>query len=834
MLTYVIAILIVVVVFATLYAPSRKKQKSTEETESESRRDFLLNKHKELFDSLLSHPLTREQRESIVDDSRRTLVIAAAGSGKTTTLIGKYAFLLREGLASPGEILILAFNKDISEEVRDRLKKLLSVDAEVFTFHAFGRKLLTRAEGAKKVDRLAESSDDGLLTTSNIRKVVEKAKKTCPEIESWISEFRLLCPHHQIEEFARNKKEYDEAVRGYPYKRDYSRQGEKFKPMRIPSLDGEHWVRSQQELAIVNSLIMKGVKVEYEKPYPGLDTSYNPDFYYPEIDLWHEHFAIDKDSRSFFGQKYVEEMEWKKKLLKTQNADCLFTYSHEYYDGGLLEKIFQKLDRQGASYNPLSEEEINRRLEELYIDDTYGLISTCVKLAKTNGLDTASISRRLDSLNDRFRSGKFKRFFLPIFESYQKTLEENDTLDFEDMISRPTGYLIDRNGNELPRERYKYVLVDEFQDLSECRKKFLAQILHSDSRLFAVGDDWQSIYRFTGSNSMVMKEFLDSEKPLTPEDETFENEGRSLKPRAYRIQETFRTCEPISNVASEFIQKNPNQIGKSVRSARKSDGSAAVSICSVDGYDDENLKKILELIPESDEKKGVFILGRKKREIEAVRPENLMSRRNDLKISKRTIHRSKGLEADIVVVLGMDSGITGFPNHGGEDPLKSVFLPPGDNYRNSEERRVMYVAMTRAKEKVFLVHKDLEPSCFVGEIKNICVGMGVRFNEVVLRENIVGPCPECLKKGLVRGRSGALVRRVRRKDKTPPYSVFLGCTNYNRNLCDYTRGEAPCPACLARGKPDHHLAAGVRKSQGKPEVWCTACDYSRDYDSLGR
>lgn len=834
MLTYVIAILIVVVVFATLYAPSRKKQKSAEETEAESRRDFLLNKHKELFDSLLSHTLTREQRESIVDDSHRTLVIAAAGSGKTTTLIGKYAFLLREGLANPGEILILAFNKDISEEVKDCLKKLLSVDAEVFTFHAFGRKLLTRAEGAKKVDSLAESSDDGLLTTSNIRKIVEKAKKTHPEIESWISEFRLLCPHHQIEEFARDKKEYDEAVRGYPYKRDHSRQGEKFKPMRIPSLDGEHWVRSQQELAIVNSLIIKGVKVEYEKPYPGLDTSYNPDFYYPEIDLWHEHFAVDKNGNSIFGQKYVEQMKQKKDFLEKQNADCLFTYSYEYYDGGLLEKIFQKLDRQGVSYNPLSEEEINRRLEELYIDDTYGLISTCVKLAKTNGLDTASISQCLDSLNDRFRSGTFKRFFLPIFESYQKTLEENDTMDFEDMISKPTGHLSAEGGNKLLPERYKYVLVDEFQDLSECRKKFLARILHPDSHLFAVGDDWQSIYRFTGSNSMVMKEFLDSDRPLTPEDEPFDREGLPMKPQKYKIQETFRTCEPISNVASEFIQKNPNQIRKSVRSARKSDGSAAVSICSVDGYDDENLKKILDLIPESDEKKGVFILGRKNREIEAVRPENLMSHRNDLKISKRTIHRSKGLEADIVVVLGMDSGITGFPNHGGEDPLKSVFLPPGDNYRNSEERRVMYVAMTRAKEKVFLVHKDLEPSCFVGEIKSICVGLGVGFNEVVLREDIVGPCPECLKKGLVRGRSGALVRRVRRKDKTPPYSIFLGCTNYGKNLCDYTQGEAPCPACLARGEPDHHLAAGVRKSQGKPEVWCTACDYSRDYDSLGR
>ena len=823
---YIIPIAIAVAAVASLYALTRKKRK-----DPTSEWDFLLNKHKEFFDSLLSNPLTREQRESIVDDSHRTLVIASAGSGKTTTLIGKYAFLLEEGLANPEEILILAFNKDISEEVKDRLKKLLSVDAGVFTFHAFGRKLLAEAEGVKKVDSLAESSDDGLLTTSNIRKVVGKAKKTCPEIESWISEFRLLCPHHQIQEFARSEQEYNEAVRGYPYRRDHSRPGENFRPRRIPSLDGKHWVRSQQELAIVNSLIMKGVEVEYEKPYPDLDTPYNPDFYYPEINLWHEHFAIDKNGNSFFGREYVEKMKWKKDLLEAQNANRLFTYSWEYNDGSVMRKIFQKLDRCGVSYDPPSREEINRRLEELYIDDTYGLISTCVKLAKTNGLDAAGISRRLDSLDDRFRSGMFKRFFLPILESYRKTLEENDTMDFEDMISKPTGYLSAEGGNELLPDRYKYVLVDEFQDLSECRKKFLARILHPDSRLFAVGDDWQSIYRFTGSNSMVMKEFLDSDKPLTPEGETFEHEDLSLKPRAYKIQETFRTCEPISKVASEFIQKNPNQIRKSVRSARKSDGSAAVNICSVDGYDDENLKKILELIPESDERKGVFVLGRKNWEIKDVSPENLMSRRNDLRISKRTIHGSKGLEEDIVVVLGMDSGITGFPNHGGEDPLKSVFLPPGDDYRNSEERRVMYVAMTRAKEKVFLVHKDLEPSCFVGEMKKICVGLGVGFNEVVLRKDIVGPCPECFRKGLIRGRSGALVRRVRRN--TPPYSIFLGCTNYSKNLCNYTCGEAPCPSCLARGETAQ-LTAGFNEGAGKPEVWCTACNYRRDYDSFRR
>ena len=292
--------------------------------------------------------------------------------------------------------------------------------------------------------------------------------------------------------------------------------------------------------------------------------------------------------------------------------------------------------------------------------------------------------------------------------------------------------------------------MDEFQDVSESRKNFLVQILAPDSRLFAVGDDWQSIYGFTGSNSMVMKEFLDSDKPLAPEKKMQEGSVSSFKPRGYKIQETFRTCKPISDLASEFIQKNPAQIRKSVRSRPADDSTPAVNICSVDYYNNENLKRVLDLISRSDKSKGVFILGRKNREIEAVSPKNLMAYRDDLKISKATIHKSKGLEEDIVIILGMDSGMRGFPNHGGEDPLISVFLPPSDSYLNSEDRRVMYVAMTRAKEKIFLVNQSVQPSSLIGEVKEICKRLGIKFNDIVLRGDVVKPCPECLNKGLGR------------------------------------------------------------------------------------
>ena len=811
-------VLILVIGFRKKSVPPRDVQKS----------ESLLLKYREFFDSLFPNPLTREQRLCIVDDSRRTLVIASAGSGKTTTLLGKYVFLLKEGLATRREILVLAFNKAIEQELEEKIKKLVpgGVCPEVYTFHGFGLKLLERAEGKKSVDPVVNSSSNGLLNTANVLAIIRRAKARYPEIEEWISDFRAECPYHQIEEFARNEREYNEAVASYPYRRKSSRSGGELQ--RIPSLDAKCWVRSQQELAIINSLIIRGVRVEYEKPHP--KGAITPDFYYPEIDLWHEHFAIRRDGTSPFPG-YVKTFRQKKKFYEERGGDFLFTYSYEYYEGTVLDKIFQKLDQKGISYNPPTREYIESRLEGLYSDDTYRLIAKCIKLAKANDLSPEELSARLDSLNDRTRSGLFKKFFLPVLKTYEEILSENGTIDFEDMVLRPTRHLGGAEKERLLPQRYRYVLVDEFQDVSESRKNFLARILDPDSRLFAVGDDWQSIYGFTGSNSLVMKEFVESESPLVSGDGTSGHRAYSLGPQVYRIQETFRTCRPISDVASEFIQKNPAQIQKSVRSRPPDDDTPAVNMCSVDRYDNENLKKVLDLIPESKEGRGVFILGRKNREIETLSPGVLMDYRNDLKISKGTIHKSKGLEDDIVIVVGMDSGMKGFPNQGGQDPLISVFLPRGDGYANSEERRVMYVAMTRAKEKVFLVSQSVQPSSFIEEVKEICRSLGVKFNSVVLRGDVVEPCPECLSRGLVEGRwRGALVRRVR--SKPPPYSIFLGCTNFERGLCNYISNEAPCPACLTKGETARRLSVRFNESSQKHEVFCSACDYSKDYDSF--
>ena len=220
-------LLFLTVVFILLVGFRKKSAPRPDKAKTES----LLLKHKEFFDRLFPNPLTEEQRLCIVDDSYRTLVIASAGSGKTTTLVGKYAFLLEEGLAAPREILVLAFNKAIEQELSEKIKKLVLDGScpEVYTFHGFGLELLQRAEGRKRVDVLAESSSDGLLDTANVKWIIEKAKSRYPKIEEWISEFRAECPYHQIEEFARDEREYKEAVASYPYKRESFRSGAEFR-----------------------------------------------------------------------------------------------------------------------------------------------------------------------------------------------------------------------------------------------------------------------------------------------------------------------------------------------------------------------------------------------------------------------------------------------------------------------------------------------------------------------------------------------------------------------------------------------------------------------------
>lgn len=332
---------------------------------------------------------------------------------------------------------------------------------------------------------------------------------------------------------------------------------------------------------------------------------------------------------------------------------------------------------------------------------------------------------------------------------------------------------------------FKYILVDEFQDISQSRYRLLKSLLdQNEAKLFCVGDDWQSIYRFTGSDFSIMVHFK-------------ENFGFS---ETSFLQETFRFGDKLCEFSSKFILQNPIQIKKTIISSRKEE-SPVVTI--IQNSTEQSVKEIISKIAkESNNKESVFIIGR----YGYLEPENLYELRREfaeLAIEFTTAHSSKGLQADHVILVGLTSGEHGFPCEIADDPVLNLVLADKDAFRNAEERRLFYVAVTRAKKHVYLVvDKNKNVSSFVSEIQR-----GEYEINYYGEKSQVSHCPIC--------KTGEIVQ------KYGEYSVFYSCNNYP--YCEYIAKK--CPKCkngfLERKILDYRCSEP--KCRFHAEV-CPSCD----------
>ena len=249
------------------------------------------------------------------------------------------------------------------------------------------------------------------------------------------------------------------------------------------------------------------------------------------------------------------------------------------------------------------------------------------------------------------------------------------------------------------------MIVDEYQDISNGRFNFLTQILRQqpDCRLMAVGDDWQSIYGFTGSDVEKSTKF----------EALFE--GAKVVP----LDQTFRFTKPIIKVSSDFVQRNPAQLRKEVKGRDSSVEKAVQVICAKDksAVDIEAILRDLHHDVPRGKKHSVFLLGRYK----FIGPSpNELKRLSEafprLQIEFSSIHASKGREADAVVLLELVGGRYGFPGSIETDPLMNLVISGQDAYPDAEERRVLYVALTRARSKVVISARTDIPSSFLSEL----------------------------------------------------------------------------------------------------------------------
>lgn len=712
-----------------------------------------LVRSRQLFDRIEVRPLTEEQRRAVVVDERRNLVVAAAGSGKTSVIVAKAGWLVQRGYRRPSELLLLAFTRDardeLEERVRTRLGDAIGPSLTVRTFHSLGMAIIGEASGKRPaLASVAENYNALLRLIKSILADLLKDRQLSATVKDWFQDW--FAPYRSEHDF-KSWGEY------YNYIRKYD----------IRSLNDET-VRSFEECEIANFLYLNGVAYKYEAPYEhDLATSekrqYKPDFYLPEHGVYIEHFGIDASGNTapfVDREKYLREMDWKRSVHADHGTILIETFSHERAAGSLLRNLREKLVRHGVKLAPIPREDVFAVLNQQgRIDSFTQLVATFLQHFKGNRLTVSDIAGRARTQRDRARAQAFLAVFSPIFERYRETLADAGEIDFHDMINRATD-LVEAGRYRSP---FRYILVDEFQDISPPRARLLKALLQSSAgaQLFAVGDDWQAIFRFGGADIAVMREFGDHFG-------TFER---------IDLETTFRCSDRIASVATEFVLDNPAQIRKNVRAIRSADRPAVhVGLAGQESQLllKEALDRIVEDARRHDGTSEVLLLGRYRHQ----RPTDMGALRKQypgLRFSWKTVHGSKGLEADYAVVLGLRAGKYGFPAEITDDPLLDLVLAAPEAHPNAEERRLLYVAVTRARRQVFLLADGRTPSAFATEL--VEGGYDVTVFGRQPEDDV--PCPRCTE--------GRLVRLENSQDR----STFYGCLNFP--LCEYT--SSACPKC---------------------------------------
>jgi DNA helicase-4 len=327
------------------------------------------------------------------------------------------------------------------------------------------------------------------------------------------------------------------------------------------------------------------------------------------------------------------------------------------------------------------------------------------------------------------RAKAFLAVFEPVFQEYQRRLDGR--IDFEDMVLRAARYV--ETGRYV--SPFRHILVDEFQDISQGRARLVRALKaqHADARIFAVGDDWQSIFRFAGSDIHLMRHFGDEFGG------TFN--GETGIHSTVDLGRTFRSVDQIAFAAKAFVLKNPAQLSKNIVPASKViEPAIKIAMTSKQG-EEKKLCEVLAGISEKlalDAKASVLLLGRYR----SLRPDIAALQRQfpRMSIIFKTIHASKGLEADHVILLKADSGRMGFPSEIVDDPLLSLVSPEQEAFEHAEERRVMYVAMTRARHTLTILASEARPSSFVTELmQETAYAVAALLSE----ETVSYECREC-------------------------------------------------------------------------------------------
>ena len=788
-----------------------------------------LEKYDHFFSNIDGKSLDGQQREAVINDEDRILLLAGAGSGKTLTIAAKVKYLCETKGVNPADILLISFTKKAAEEMSERIQKNLNYPINATTFHKLGLDIIKNALG-KRPDVFEENAlsqfvhdffENKLSSHQDIIENLVEYFAYYLEIPPNIDEYDSLGDLYEAEksaDFETLKSKYDQEK--------YIREKALEKKQNLTTLNNEK-VKSLEEIKIANFLFINGIKYEYERLYPFENDdktrkAYRPDFYLSDYDIYLEHFGINKDGRTpqytpIEEKKYLDGMQWKREIHQKNHTKLIETYSYYSSEGILLKKLKDILIENGVQFKPRDPLDIFNTVytskSNKYFPEFIKLCCTFIALFKSNNYQTPQIDSWRDYAeeeNDFFkrRTCIFLDIIKVILQEYQNHLVKNNAIDFADMINLAT----EKVNNNCILHPYKYVIVDEYQDVSKSRFDLIKAILDkTKAKFFCVGDDWQSIYRFAGSDISLFKNL---EKHL----------GHT---EILKIENTYRNSQNLINEASNFILQNPYQLEKNLRSNKQLDYPLVFW-----GFTNDPkqalISSIKKIVSEFGTQKSILLLGRTNYDINIAMDTGLFrcvtkdgnksleyTPIPDLPIQFLSVHKSKGLEADNVILLNFKNDLLGFPNQIADDPILEYVLMDAEHFKFAEERRLFYVAITRTKNRTFILTDNNKPSPFFKEFvesKSVC------FVHTKKREdNKLLSCPLC--------QTGTL-QKVEHEGK-----FFVGCSNYPRcrftsNYIDILLAPKRCPACN-----------GFLVSRNKNKFWfygCTnypACEYTEKRDN---
>jgi len=730
-----------------------------------------LHRYQDFFNTVETNPLTLMQRRACVIDDNNNLLLAGAGTGKTSVMIGRAGYLLNSQQAKHGELLLLAYGRKAADEMDQRIKEKLTTDKiSATTFHSLGLNIIAKVEGGKP--NLSQFADD------------EKAKS------KWIQDcFEQLITEQQhyrtlaLEYFSRYYYVEKHAL-------DFESLGEYYQYLKdndIRSLKGD-LVKSFGELQIANWLFNHGIEYQYEAPYQvdvkSVDRQrYQPDFFLPAFNLYIEYYSIDEDGATapyIDAQQYHESIAWKRQTHQENSTHCIELTFADHKQDTLQSKLARALLARQVEVTRLSDGAMLANLRETgHITVFAEMLAKLVGLYKAACLDEETEKQIIMDAQDTQQVEKALALLAPVVERYQTRLNANDEIDFEDMIIKALHY-VESGKFTSP---WRYIMVDEFQDISEPRARLVKALRNNNrgSSVFAVGDDWQAIYRFSGADVALTTGF-----------ESYF--GATTKTE---LDRTFRFNSKIGEVASDFVSKNPTQIKKVIHANTVVD-KAAVSILrraienrseqQIDEISNGALDDVLSAISTRiSQPQTVYLLARFWFQLP---DKTTLMQLNEqyplLRIETQSFHASKGKESDYVVIMGLKSGKHGFPSTKATPAILDTLLAKQEKFEHAEARRLFYVALTRAKHRVYIIADMADSSVFV---KELIEEHDVELNEfaITVNQTIADQirCSVC--------KTGTLKSRLGR------YGRFYSCSHFPR--CDHKeRACAVCESAMSKHK----------------------------------